>query len=588
MAPATRDIADVYVTPSDSDPEIAQQLVLPATLEEYLSLWTALEDLRREDAKAWRQAMRVWTAGDLFFLLSFVLSPASGAKNPYLGVPHFWHPVILWYCRAVQLDSNGVVNIASRGLGKSTIQTMAFNIQGRLRDPNSTSCIFSHSREFANKHLRRIGDELRGNAILKDVWSDRVWADVDEAPATWSATAGFCLRRDTNRPEMSFEAHAFQARLPAGMHYSELHFDDIETDTSVANDEAMALVRDRFISAQDLVENALSPRYITGTIYHPNGAMLWLHEEMGYRLRVLACEDMTRIAPAGEGGPLGGTPVFFTRKQLFDIYAKKGGTAHGRRSYAMQVACQPIAGEEMRLHRSHLDWYDGSPREVAKDQGLYVVICVDPSLGQDDPTFVWVWGLRHDKKLFWLDALRARLAPRERMEAIYQITQLWDRLTHTVMQLRIEQYGQNEAAVQQRDFNKERGLAHIPVVECHHTRQGEATSRVVASDAKKGGGKITRIYNRWEPALSVGDVAFPRAGITGLDKHGERINLVEWFIEQELSQFPMSPTDDGLDAAGLIWEPVHLVGQLPWPPKVNRRKRQEATGGGTYMSEGLL
>lgn len=578
-----RDVANVLILGSEEYPErIEQELPLPQTLDEYQVLWRQLEELKHQDFDAWVRAMRVWTGGDLYFLLVFVLSPGRDAWDAYRERPHFWHPVHLWYSRHVQFDSDRVVNVAARRFGKSTHITFALNIQHRLIDPNSCSCIFSHTRELAQKHLVRIGDELRKNRILQAVWADRLWLDPTTSPTTWSVGKGYSLKRTTTRAEQSFEAHAFTTNLPTGLGFSELFFDDIENEKSNTTEDVVTNVREKFISAQDLVENAKAPRRVAGTYYHPEGAMMWIQQELGWRSRVVPGEDLTRPALPEVSGPLGGTPTFFTKEWLYDLIAPKGGSQNpqSRKSYAMQIACDPLAGEYIRLSDSWIVWYDKPPADAAREWELSVIICVDGSSGKEDPTFIWVWGLRHDKRLVWLDAYERRVPPSVRKNEIYNMCLKWQHIVgqSRLLQLRIENYS-SEHAEQQEEYHREMKL-RVPIVPCRwNTRGAEAN-------------KMERAYNRWEPALVEGSVLFPTCGIYQVGDDGNMRNIVVSFIEDELKMMPMPKRDNGLDAGGLIWDPDANVGGLPWPTMKRRdeydRRTAPPASQGSHMSVGIL
>jgi hypothetical protein len=521
--------------------------------------------------------MRLWCAADLFFFMLYVLSSGREAKYPYRNDSlHFWHPIHLWYAREIQFDSNQVVDIAARGFGKSTWKTHADNLRQGLCDPNSTSCIFSHTREFASKHAAKNGDELRRNDLLKEIWIDRLHIDPRKEAATWSVSTGYEINRSSVRHEKSFEAHAFVTGLPAGSHYSRLYFDDIETEKNVTNAEQMEVVQERIISAQDLVESSAAPRYYTGTYYDPNGAMMWLQTDLGLRARVLPGEDLSRMIGAELGGPLGGTPVFFEREDLHKKLRDRGGanSPKARLSYARQIACDPMAGAATRLNSGLVRWYEDDPLQLAARPDFTLVACFDPSKGVEDPSFLFIWGLREDHGLYWIDGFRRRMVPGVRESELFKVCNEWARVGR-LEQIRIENFGQSEVAERQETYNTERRL-YTPIIQCKYSAPNIEDKRM-------------RIYGRWEPALAAGRVFFPTRGILSQNDAGDRVNLVTYLLGDEMKFFPMCRHDDGLDAGSLIWEPEQIVGPMPWPTRRYEAPVASSSSptGGTFMSGGI-
>jgi hypothetical protein len=136
----------------------------------------------------------------------------------------------------------------------------------------------------------------------------------------------------------------------------------------------------------------------------------------------------------------------------------------------------------------------------------------------------------------------------------------------------MEEFGQAEYLEPQRAYNESRGHS-VPIVKCGENKP-----------------KLERHFERWEPMLRAGRICFPRH-LWSEDEHGQRIDLVAYFIGYELGQYPKPITDDGLDAGSLIFEPEERVGSLSWPSAAKTERRRYADSyepRGTYMSEGNL
>jgi hypothetical protein len=565
------------------DEGFRETIWLPTELQQYRELWTLIEETKQRSFDEWRALMRLWSAGDLFFLLLFVLSPGTQAWDIYRNEPHFWHPLQLRYAREIQFNSHMWVDICAREFGKSTWKTFGRNLWTKLSNPNLASCIFSNTREKAQKHLGRIGDECRANELLKTVWRDRFYWDPNDAKTTWSLDKGFCIKRPSARPEQTFEAHAFITKLPTGMHYNELYHDDIEEEEAVRSEESMANIETKFTSSLDLTVQGfyVSP---TGTYYHPNAMMRKLHMELGYTLRKIPGEDLEdKPEDKTEAGPLGGRPIFFTRESLFARINAKGGPKNpkARRNHSLQMCCNPLAGDShAKLKKGYIRYYEEPPLEIGRD--CHIVACIDTSPGANDPTFCWIWGLTRDRKFLWLDGFRKRLPPSRRQMEIYIICKMWEGIGELV-EIRMENHGQSEVDLTQETFNNARGL-HTPIVGCHDNRP---TSDPMGFTGKNGG-KREREFERWEPHLRGGKVWFPRHGIMTEDHEGDPFNLMEYFLDFELDNFPKPTHDDGLDAGSLIWEPSDIAGPLPWPARAKRpweEDHRQSRETGSYISQ---
>lgn len=554
-----------------------ERILLPDTLEEYTELWTAIERFRvAGQFETWKALMRLWSAGDAYFRLVFVLSAGREAKTRWRtagdGRPalHFWHPSHIQISRTIQFQREPLVLIASRGLGKSTHGSINDNIGRKLApctsgdlswgDANHASLLFSATREFAQKHQGAIKQELENNELLKDVWDDRFWKDPQQEAPTWSLQKGLFIRRTTARQEATFAAEAFVDRLPTGAHPDKKYYDDIEEERAVSTEDMMTLVEERYISSKNLKSANADPDLTIGTYYHPQGLLVKLGTYFSQRTVVFAGEDLSFAGkiPTEEAGPLGGKPRHgMTREQLFEDINNKGGLKNprARRDHGRQICCDPLAGESLRLDRSRIKFYDEEPRVMARWHKMVGIICGDCSRGLQDPTALWVWGLGPGRRLYWLDGARGRWEASRRKHVIYELAQRWwNILDKRLHQIRIEEFGQAEYVPQTIDYFQQQGFGYPEhnVVSCSF------------GGGRGALGKVDRIYSRWEPLLQECEVHFPNSMVR-TDERGDRIDLVEYFLTQEFSLFPKPATDDMLDAGALLLEPAERVGPLPWP-----------------------
>jgi hypothetical protein len=551
-------------------------LSLPSTLDDYRDLTSDLDRLHAEDPIAWKKAMRLWSAGDLYFLGMFLLTMGS-VLDPYHERPRFWSPEQLDFARWVQFESKGSTLVAARFFGKSSWTTFADNIRTKLIDPNRTCCIFSETRELSGKHNGRIGQELTTNRALVTIWDDRFHQrqELYEKFSDYAIT----IKRTAARLECTFEAQAYTEKLPTGSHYDERRYDDIETERLVATREKLDKNERQFISSQDL-SSPTRWAMVVGTYYHPAGLVRRTHLEMGWKLKLLPGEILPETGIV-EGevedptlGPLGGRPYFFHPQELRDVLRDKGGKSNpkARKSYVEQIICDPTLGEPNKLDRNHLIYYDEDPLELAAEGSLY--ICVDCSKGIGDPTWAWVWRLGYDRRQYWVGGFRKRLDPAARRRETALLALQFGALGNLIA-LRMEEFGAAEYIEPQTKENEKYGVT-VPIQKC-----GDVTT-----------GKLDRAFERWFPELANGRIVFPRH-LWSFDENGTRIDLVDYFLQFELDPFPKPVTDDGLDAGGLLWESEEKLGPLEWPVRQRQRRPEgfdemsHSDSEGGYMAAGV-
>lgn len=541
------------------------RITLPEDLQGYAELWRAIEAIRAKAATEkgayadWKAMMRLWSAGDWYFRLMFVLMAGRDAWNSWRHEPHFWHPTQIEIARWVQFgDHDASYLVASRGLGKSTQLTLNDPIGHCLLDPNFASFTFSHTREFALKHQAAKLSELRHNELLKEVWDDRFFGDPDEDALLFSLKDGINCKRATARMEATFGAYAFVDGLPVGLHPDKRYYDDIEVDKTVESEELMDKVVDRYVASQDLASSRRE-KAICGTYYHPNGPMRRLETKFGMKPAVWPCENLKdRPTEPAEAGPGKGRPINgFTAAELHKLVKDKGGTSNAlaMRSYGRQNLCDPMAGEQAKLDKDFVQYYDYS--QVLTIGGrCNIYITQDPSPGINDPTWTWVWGLHPDGNFYWLDGFRARMSPARRKAETYLLALKWNGIGNLI-EIRIESFGNTTYADEQSEYNQQQGMG-IPVVRCADNKQG----------------KRDREYEAWQPALYGGLLRFP-ASMWREDEFQKPVDLVGYFLDFELGMYPQAATDDGLDGGGLLWARAGIADPLQWPQPPRPPRRYE-------------
>lgn len=577
----------VNVAAYPGTPKVA--LTLPDDCQGYLELWRHIEAVREADQLAeWEALMRLYSLGDHYFRLLFMMKAGREAWNDYRHEPQFLHESHIRLARALQFeDMDDRPLIGSRSWGKTT-QLICDDIGEKLADADHASCWFSLTKGLAASIVGVIQKELSSNPIWPQVWPDRFWKDVGERGpgATWSLTDGLTIIRKSTRREPSFAAHAFEASLPTGIHPDKRFYDDaLEADESAKSEVTAEVLESRWVSSQQLSSNrGRRERLITGTYYSTNGMMMKLSDEYGMEPLIFAGEDLNdKTLPPEEAGPLGGRPsIGFTREALWAAAKKVGAVRQnadgswtklsnqkGWNTYGMQIACDPTAAEAAKLNWKSIRQYKEDGREIGRL--MSIVVCVDGSPGTGgDPTFIWVWGLSRSRNYYWLDGEQRVMAPSVRKDLIYQVCSRWRDIAGDLPQLRIEQYGGAEYSDAQKEYHEALSFPVEPI-KCHDTSRD----------------KITRAYERWQGPMEEGRVYFPEKMVR-VDEKGTQVDLVAYVKQFEFDLFPKPRTDNGLDSGGLLWEKEEKTGPLPWPIAKRRRARRSEETAGSFAGAGTL
>lgn len=184
------------------------------------------------------QLMEAW--GDVTQTLGTAAAAELGRADRYylltvlLGRSDAWNPWLYERCREIEADPDGRLDLWSREYYKSTVITFAGSISEVINDPEITIGIFSHTRPIAKGFLRQIKVELEGNARLKSVYPDVLWANPKTEAPKWSEDDGIVVRRKTNPKEATVEAWGLVDGQPTSKHYKLMIYDDVVTKESVA------------------------------------------------------------------------------------------------------------------------------------------------------------------------------------------------------------------------------------------------------------------------------------------------------------------------------------------------------------------
>jgi hypothetical protein len=552
----------------------------PETLEGYAELRRWLLGLKKADRISdWADAMRWYCLHDLFFLLNDVLSDGK-QPNQETGAPLFFHQFYLDWCRQIewQTENGGGFDASARRIGKSTLRTKASNIQRMLRYPDSAGCLFSYQRRAAKKHIRALKLELETNDLLKTLFDDVLFEDpitaARNAETVWSIEDGLCVKRKVIRRELSMEYNAFMDGTPTGGGYDRLDFDDVEDHKALNTEDQLEKLHKSYDSAVNLLTPNILSRPVlmfTNTFYSKTGLAWRVYEQYKdepKKVNKVPAEDLD----AEGDGPLGGAPNYpFTAERLNRIYKEQ----RDKREYSIQYCCDFRAGEDRTFENHWLQRYEEAPEVIGRGRNIY--ICIDPSRGITDPMAIWVWGLGADRKAVWLDVSLKRLDPAlpEFYDEIFMMVAKWSNLGRRVIEIRVENFGQNLwHSLIARELER-RGLYGIRVIPCADN----------VRTRKFSSGKRDREFERWALPAKQGEVMIPKpvseegAGLMRRDEKGVIRDIVQVFLDDEWNEFPKCVSDNLLDAGSLLWEPEDKMGAPLQFPAPHVRRSSNRFGG---------
>ena len=290
-------------------------------------------------------------------------------------------------------------------------------------------------------------------------------------------------------------------------------YDDVVTVESVATPEQIRKTTDAFGLSDALGTGDGQRVWMVGTRYHPMDTYSEILKRGTARERRRVCVD-------AEGRPLLLSPEALDAKRR-DM---------GARIYAAQMMQDPV-GEGVRLFRD--DWlmyYDRQPDRRALN--VYVIIdSANAKRKQNDYTTMWVVGLAADRNYYVLDIVRDRLNLAERTDALFALHRKWRPLC-----CYWEQVGAMSDTAHVRDIQER---------ENYRFRIVDVPQRVPKAD------RIGWLVPLFEAAR----VWFPRR-LLYPTAAGDTRDLVQDFITDEYSVYPVVPHDDMLDSLANIAHPA--------------------------------
>lgn len=461
-----------------------------------------------EGDAAYTKVVRTLASKDFFFLCYFVLDlPVN-------------HPFLVARINEIQDKCHNTIDLWLREGWKSTLLTFAMPIFEIINNREERIGIFSHTRDMAKSHMRKIKLELQTNKILWAAFPDIFYENPDRKAPKWSENEGLYVKRNGSYGEATVEAWGLIEKLPAGKHFSIRIYDDIVTETAISTAQQMEKVESQFALSQPLgarVKNFnKGKRRVIGTRYGHKDLYGKLIDSRYWTPRIYPAE----VDEKGEA-LVGGIPVYKTRDELKEMYDNMGEYLYGS-----QMLQNPTAEGMKKFRRSWLkEW---NHKTIKPYMNFYII--VDPASTVSlttDYTCMLVIGVDYLRNFWVMDIVRDRLELGKKWEILRDMVIKWAPLT----------------------VGYEKHAAGIPDIQYFEMKQEEEGVMFFIEPIASYANKVKIRIPKLMPLFEQGKIILP----VSLMYNGE--DMVTQFIEEEYLLFPFPKHDDILDAMSHLLTP---------------------------------
>lgn len=600
------------------------QVEQPQSRSDAFDLIATIDRSASTNLGEWKALVRQYTATNWYITNLFL----SGGQrlDPFTGrveadCDFQWH-----HAHEIQHEGEGKINTSFRGGFKSHWLIYVGATCKVVNNPDRVMAIAAHQKDAAAKHGIRTMLEWEKNVELKAAWDDVFFQDPKKDPtcSLWNQEVGCTVKRKIPAVLPTLSWWAIE-HVPTGSRISDFFFDDLETEDTVETDDQRKKLLKRFSSFKKTAGRGVSI-YINATAHHANGLVAHLIKSPAYGHIFHSAEDLSRPEEAPDiakiydecGGKitnretgevkelpiairdirLDGPPAFHHPLELAMMRLDALDVPDGLADYHRQMLGDVLAGQDKRLSKDWIRYYDARPEDMA--EGAFLYICVDGSKGIGDPCHVRVEACRSDRSIAWVGGLRKKIAPSDFGREIWLLGCMWENIG-IIKEFRFEEVAQSTWGQHFKSYCEQR--RHWP-----GNIGPENVKELGARAVNWGGGtgqKRMREWLRLEPMYRNGKRLWPREGVMWAeDENGRRFDLMKQYRDEEYGMFPMPLTDDGLDSDALLMhpdDPKKGVFQLEYPESdeeaamrelaAMRRTRRGMHAGGdegsSWLSEGL-
>lgn len=340
-----------------------------------------LDEGKYEEFYDW---LRKFSRTSLFFFAYYIL-----------GLRGLNHPWLVARVREVQAEHDNTLDLWFREAWKSTLLSYALPIWEITQDPETTICIFSHTRSIAKGFLRRIKTTLETNKLLSLTWPDIFYANPAAESKKWSEDEGLIVRRKGVYAESTVEAWGVVDAQPTSKHFAVRDYDDVVTPESVTTVDQIEKTKDRYELSHNLgrrggTMRVIGTRYAKGDLYG-----------------TLIDQEQLKVRKYSATGP-DGQPVLHTPEQL----AAKRATMSSW-IYSCQMDQEPMAKSDQVFQRGWFPIVEACPTTLVDEIRYWDRAGTDARKAR--PGGSWTVGVRLAKsrqgQYFIRDVVRKQLSP---------------------------------------------------------------------------------------------------------------------------------------------------------------------------------
>lgn len=338
-------------------------------------------------AKARDEHERWLAKNDLYYLLVHILDVPK--------LDNQWHHD---RCKEYQDVHDGVIDISTRGAGKSVKKTFGLPIQKILNNPDITIGIFSHSRPIAKGFLRSIQQTFESHERLRHLFPDILWENPKAEAPTWSLDGGLTVKRKSvTRKEATLEAWGVVDGQPSSKHYDWLLYDDLQKQ--VESVEMVQKIDDEWQTSLGLGSTKPAHWTMTGVFYRGGSICESLIDRNA---------GLARIRPA----------VFEDDTSTIWTHAEVLATKQsvGPATWVCEYLMNPKKkGEGEGFQADWLRYHEGMDF-----RGSNIYLFVDPGMGKQahgraGKCAMGVLAYRADKKIYLIDGIAGAMNLQQRM-----------------------------------------------------------------------------------------------------------------------------------------------------------------------------
>jgi phage terminase large subunit-like protein len=394
------------------------------------------------------------------------------------------------------------------------------------RDPNLIFGIFSYNNKTATQFVDQIKRECESNLILPWAFPEVFYENPKKDSPTWSLEKGLIFKRSSNPKETTISGWGLVDNMPTGWHFTHMIYDDVVTKDSVTTSDMIQ----KTTQAMELSFNLESTRdgiqaikRMIGTRYAYGDTWQHVIDRQIAKPRLYPCMDER------------GKPVF-----LPEALIKKKQREMGNTFYS-QMMLDPRADSPKGFKRDNIKFYDRDNLNY-KQMNLYM-LC-DPANSKkkhSDWTVMLVIGLVQPDNYYLIDAIRDRLSLPERIKAWINLHRKWHPKSK-ILKAGYEGYGKD---------------ADIEAIEMEMDRQAY---KFTIQKLKGNISKEDRID--WLLPITEDHRLYLPRQLNKTIYDGSNIDLIEYLIEMEFLQYPVSEYDDFMDCLSRIVDPEFKV---KWP-----------------------